>query len=570
MKGLLKSVKGFLKTTKGKAALGVGTAAVVGVVVAVAILLNGQGYRTIAVQEVNGTSIIKNEKQESSNAYVGMHLNSGDDATVQAASDMTLLLDMDKYVYAEENTHFWLQAEGDSETSKTRIYLDQGSILNRLNTKLENGEEYEVDTPNSVMAVRGTVFRSTVYYDSNGIAWTRFEVFQGSVYVELKTLEGEFNGISEVFNAGEAAVIRASSDFSEFVADDNGEVKRSIEYESIPQGTALKLVQSIDEGEELYIGKELLMDYTKLEEHKMEEVIVEEATCSKEGQKEVHCIVCNEVIETITISKLPHEVPDEWENVEEPDCVNTGLEQKVCSVCGEIVETQEINALGHTSGIFVVTAEATCTGEGQRVQRCTVCNEILRRETIAALGHSDGDWSGISAATCTSDGVMGKLCSRCGTILETTSIAALGHSYGGWSEISAATCTSGGSESRTCSRCGDTETSATAATGHSYGAWKTVTEANCTENGKQSRRCSGCGNLETSAIPATGHTYVYTHDWSTFEFDGTTGKVVVTIACSQGDIQVQEAIHTIQFDTEAKKYHCVHCDKDVTEEMGRL
>ena len=124
MKGLLKSAKGLLKTTKGKAVLGGGTVAVVGTVVAAAILLNDQAYRTVAVQEVNGTSIIQNEKQESSNAYVGMHLNSGDDVTVQAESDMTLLLDMDKYVYAEENTHFWLEAEGDSETSKTRIYLE--------------------------------------------------------------------------------------------------------------------------------------------------------------------------------------------------------------------------------------------------------------------------------------------------------------------------------------------------------------------------------------------------------------------------------------------------------------
>ena len=256
MKGLLKSVKGLLKTTKGKAVLGGGTVAVVGAVVAVAILLNNQGYRTIAVQEVHGTSIIKNEKQEISNAYVGMHLNSGDDVTVQAESDMTLLLDMDKYVYAEENTHFWLAAEGDSETSKTRIYLEQGAELNRLNTELTKGEEYQVDTPNSVMAVRGTVFRVCVYYDSDGIAWAKLEVYDGNVEVSLKTLEGEFNGESEVFGPGEAALIRASSDFSEFVVDDNGNVKWPIDYEEIPQATALKLAEFIDDGDELCIDKE--------------------------------------------------------------------------------------------------------------------------------------------------------------------------------------------------------------------------------------------------------------------------------------------------------------------------
>ena len=506
MKGLLKSAKGLLKTTKGKAALGGGAVAVVGTVVAAAILLNDQAYRTVAVQEVNGTSIIQNEKQESSNAYVGMHLSSGDDVTVQAESDMTLLLDMDKYVYAEENTHFWLEAEGDSEKSKTRIYLDQGAALNRLNTKLTEGEEYEVDTPNSVMGVRGTVYRVCVYYDSDGLAWTNLEVYEGNVEVSLKTLEGEYNGVSELFGPGEAAVIRASSDFSEFVVDDNGNVKWPIDYEDIPQATALKLAEFIDDGDDLCIGKELLMDYTKLEEHKTEEIIVEEATCSKEGSKEIRCTVCNEVTETITIPKLPHEVPDEWEIVEEPDCENTGLEQKVCSACGEIVETREINALGHTSGEFVVTAEATCTEEGQRVQHCTVCNEILRRETIAVLGHVTGDWQTISDATCTEDGQRVKVCTRCGATVETNNIDALGHNYGDWTVTSAATCTSGGSESRTCSRCGDTETSTIAATGHNYGAWTTVKNATCEEAGSQSRTCSSCGNTETSTIAATGHT----------------------------------------------------------------
>lgn len=503
MKGLLKSAKGLLKTTKGKAVLGGGTVAVVGTVVAAAILLNDQGYRTVAVQEVNGTSIIQNEKQESSNAYVGMHLNSGDDVTVQAASDLTLLLDMDKYVYAEENTHFWLEAEGDSETSKTRIYLDQGAELNRLNTALTEGEEYEVDTPNSVMAVRGTVFRVCVYYDSDGIAWAKLEVYDGNVEVSLMTLEGEFNGESEVFGPGEAAVIRASSDFSEFVVDDNGNVKWPIDYEEIPQATALKLAEFIDDGDELCIDKELLMDYTELEEHKTEEIIVEEATCTKEGSKEIRCTVCNEVTETITIPKLPHEVPDEWEVVEEPDCENTGLEQKVCSVCGEMVESREINALGHTSGEFVVTAAAACTEVGQRVQRCTVCNGILRRETIAALGHVTGDWQTISEPDCTDDGQRVKVCTRCGATVETDNTAAYGHSYGGWTVTSAATCTTDGSQSRTCSRCGDTDTATIAATGHNYEVVEIP--ATCTTPGSTTRTCTICGDKQYTVKPATGH-----------------------------------------------------------------
>ena len=534
MKGLLKSAKGLLKTTKGKAALGGATVAAVGAVAAGVILLNDQAYRTVAVQEVNGTSIIKNEKQESSNAYVGMHLNSGDDVTVQEASDMTLLLDMDKYVYAEENTHFWLEAEGDSETSKTRIYLDQGAALNRLNTKLTEGEEYEVDTPNSVMAVRGTVYRVCVYYDSDGIAWTRLEVFQGGVYVELKTLEGEFNGVSEVFTAGEAALIRASNDFSEFVVGENGSVKHEIAYKEIPKKTAMELVSYMDMGEELCIGKELLMDYTKLQEHKTEEIIVEEPTCTKEGKKEIYCIVCEEVDETVTIPALGHKVQEDWVVVTEAGCTTKGLEQKQCTVCGEVVETREIDALGHTSGEFVVTKEATCIEAGQRVQRCTVCNEILRRETIAALDHVIGDWQTISDATCTSGGQSVKVCTRCGATVETTSTAALGHSYGGWTVTSAATCTSDGSQSRTCSRCGSTETSTIAATGH---------------------------DIDISVLDGLEHLPIIDDEGNIIGVY----EIGTCATCGEENVQVRYGVTEIEIDGGATMYICDHCKQDIAQ-----
>lgn len=502
----LKIAKEFLKTGKGKAALGGGTA-VTAAAVATGVLLSGQAYRTIAVEEVNGTSIIQNEEQESSTAYAGMHLNSGDDVTVQAVSDMTMLLDMDKYVYAEENTHFWLEAEGDPETSRTRIHLDRGAELNRLNTELAEGETYEVDTPNSVMAVRGTVFRVCVYYDDAGLAWTSFEVYDGEVEVTLKTLEGEFNGVAEVFGPGEAALIRASDDFSEFVVGEDGKVKRPIMYKEIPQSTAKKLVEFMDDGDVLCIAKELLMDYTKLEEHKMEEVVTEEATCSKEGKKVIRCTVCNEEEETVTIPRLSHTVSEEWEIIEEPDCENTGLEQKVCTACGEVMETWEIDALGHTPGEFVVTTEATCEQEGERVQRCSVCDAVLQRETIAALGHITGNWQTTVNATCTLDGQLSDTCSRCGVITAVNSIPALGHSYGGWTVTSHASCTSSGSESRTCSRCGHSETTRISSSGHSYGDWTVTSEATCTSDGSQSRTCRRCGSTETSTIAASGHSY---------------------------------------------------------------
>ena len=53
------------------------------------------------MQETNGTTVVLDAKKTSTNAYKGMHLVAGNDVTVQKISDLTMLFDMDKYMYAE-------------------------------------------------------------------------------------------------------------------------------------------------------------------------------------------------------------------------------------------------------------------------------------------------------------------------------------------------------------------------------------------------------------------------------------------------------------------------------------
>nr|MCR4989645.1 hypothetical protein [Lachnospiraceae bacterium] len=143
----------FFKTTLGKViAVGGGTVVAVGIIIAV--ILQGKGYRSISVQQVTGDVIITGEKNNGQ-AYVGQRLFSGDDVSVKAASELVMCMDSDKYVYADQNTHFSLQASGAKEDSLIKIYLDAGSELNVLQSKLGPNDTYEVDTPNSTMAVRG-------------------------------------------------------------------------------------------------------------------------------------------------------------------------------------------------------------------------------------------------------------------------------------------------------------------------------------------------------------------------------------------------------------------------------
>ena len=102
-------------------------------------------------------------------AYEGMRLESGDRITVGADSWLKIKMDEDKYALVEPGTILRLEASGSSTDSKTVLHLEAGAVSSRLESKLSDGASYEVNTPNSTMAVRGTVFRVEVTIDENGV-----------------------------------------------------------------------------------------------------------------------------------------------------------------------------------------------------------------------------------------------------------------------------------------------------------------------------------------------------------------------------------------------------------------
>ena len=52
-----------------------------------------------------------------------MSLNDGDDVVVSSGSTLTLDIDSDKHLFADENTHFCVTVEGSEGNTKTIIHL---------------------------------------------------------------------------------------------------------------------------------------------------------------------------------------------------------------------------------------------------------------------------------------------------------------------------------------------------------------------------------------------------------------------------------------------------------------
>lgn len=423
----------FLKSTKGKVIMIAGVAVAI-VAILIFVLTRGDGYRSISVEQTKGNVNITGEKNNGP-AYVGQHLYSGDDVTVGEVSQLTMCMDNDKYVYADADTHFSLQASGAKEDSKIKILLDAGSELNELKSKLGENDTYEVDTPNSTMSVRGTTFRVTVYNAKDGTIYTLIEVTEGQVLVRLKNTKGEYNGEEKLLGPGESALVRGNADFSEFVTSDSldpddiisGEIEQTdilmLSYDTLPKDGMERLIELLEKSgivsEEGGSGEDT--DNAADGDNAGNAVTpTPETTDTTEEDNTAS------VTPTVAATKHVHQAGD-WVTTVAAGCETPGSMEQKCTECGEVMGTKEIPAKGHVPGEWVTVSSAECESSGYKQQSCTVCGKALAAENIPATGHNYGDWS-ISDATCTADGSRTRTCSLCSSS-ETETIPALGHDF---------------------------------------------------------------------------------------------------------------------------------------------
>ncbi|MFI3171230.1 MAG: InlB B-repeat-containing protein [Eubacteriales bacterium] len=213
-------------TRKKKIIIGCVIGAIVLLVIGIWWWSQPSSYRLVKVVETSGT--VELERDGISNIQVtsAMNLENNDRVSVGIDSYARLTLDQDKYVYAEASTEFELVAEGDSKTSKSLIKLNKGAITTEIQEPLQTNSTFEIETPNSVMAVRGTVYRVEALLDENGDTYTLVTVFEGEVETQLIAPDGTISDPVQV-DAGKGVVVRGDEMISEYVVadlDENGNV----------------------------------------------------------------------------------------------------------------------------------------------------------------------------------------------------------------------------------------------------------------------------------------------------------------------------------------------------------
>lgn len=236
--------------------LGVTLAAVVAAAVALILVLDGkeETYRSILVYQVSGEATITREGVGEMEAYENLMLQSGDTVTVAADSSLRLKLDDDKYIMVEPESELGITADGNSEDSRTSIDLRRGAITNEIQNKLSEGSSYEVTTPNSIMAVRGTVFRVSVEYDENGDTYTRVSTFEGRVVSRLIKPDGSVVDEEVVIEDGNEVIIRGTAEDTIYLTG-----PEEIDFASLPTETLEYLWEIAENGTKLCITAEELL-----------------------------------------------------------------------------------------------------------------------------------------------------------------------------------------------------------------------------------------------------------------------------------------------------------------------
>lgn len=261
-------------------------------------------YRSIQIYELSGITTITRDGIGQMEAVENLYLESGDRLVVGEESTARLKLDDDKYILVEENSELVIVAEGNKVDSKTTIHLVKGAITNEIQNKLTDDSFYEVTTPNSVMAVRGTVFRVEVYYDESGEVYAKVSTFEGKVVSSLIHPDGTREEETLLIPDGKEATIHMDLDITEFLTDE----PTDIVYEEIPLVVLECLVEIIENGTELQNIS--LDELQELVEQKIEE---------REPETE----------ETEPMEETEETEEPETEETEEPDSVtdetnNTG------------------------------------------------------------------------------------------------------------------------------------------------------------------------------------------------------------------------------------------------------
>lgn len=550
------------------------------------LLLSGSetAYRSISIAEISGRVMTENNGNSYA-AYENMVIGGGYALTTEKESYTRMLLDGDKYMKLEEQSHAVFENLGDPQSHRTVIRLNYGTFTTEITKPLGNNEDYIVNTPNAVLAVRGTFFRVEVSFDTNGDAYTDVYTYGGAVACHRIMPDGTEVDEEVMIDTGYKARIKMDEIITVYVEE-------LIEYEEdhvdplemsdVGDGQLVDVYNASAHGHEMFRSTKELWD-----EIVEREINLNDYVSVYDGEKIVPYAADEKPTETFVTTPAPETA----QKVNPPD--NTETQQPESSLLSDTTGSEPI--IAEASVLPAGTTAAEVFAEPFPETDSTVApTGNVAAETVAPnpIGTSGTSPTGRPAVTTAPNGITATTTEEtteltgeteetedmeetegaapAAVIAETTTTTAANqspsaeivtrpqafttsvppipvittvstepsHVHTLVEETVAASCTETGVVRIRCSVCG-TVVSETVipALGHNTGS--VTVAAACEEDGERLDVCKLCGVIVSQAvIPATGHTETVETVEATCTASGS-----ITVKCSVcGKILSQETI----------------------------
>ena len=485
----------------------------------------GEEYRTVCVVETKGVVEAVKDKIVYP-AYSGMMLQEGYSIETIGDSFVRLVLDGDKYVKLEPGSKLVCEALGTVGSGKTKLSLEKGSMTAELVSPLKDDEEFTVNTPNAVLAVRGTFFRVDLNEVEDGDLVADVLTYGGQVAIRRILPTGKIVNEEVLIDAGYKVRVNMDTKNTVYVVDgiktvepDKVKVPEPINVRDIPDEDMVDIYFSVQNGHELFISEEETA--TLIEER---EIQIEEYTPVYEKAEMVA-----EKLEAGEISSIPVIQENEAKSRTSEDTGNPSEDSSDKSSTKD-TDTKESEKEDVKEDSKDKTKD-TAKGTGGKTSTTIPVVDNTQTTPVAVpttgttesgrgdTGNTSGDGSGGESSSSSdgsgsgSDGSSGGWSSSSSGGSGSGSGRSSGRSSGGGSShthsytssvTTEPTCTGTGVRTYTCS-CGDSYTETIDATGHNY-TDSITKQPTCTETGIRTYTCS-CGDSYTETIDATGHNY---------------------------------------------------------------
>lgn len=450
-----------------------------------------EGYRTVKVFEISGrVGVVKDGVEYE--AYSGMVLTEGYSIVTSSDSYVRLVLDGDKYIKLEEGSKATFEKLGMLGSGKTTINLERGAILSEVVNPLKADESYIVNTPNAVLAVRGTLFKVSVNVNEKGESNTNIYTYGGAV--GSKRIEPNGNVIDEqvVIDAGYKTSVKMDDVETIYVIENtdninSSENKERINVIDISDEDMVDIYFASKNGHEMFIATDKIEEELELRGVDVtEEKSVYDKAERLDKEKNVTSIDDGDFLLVDNDEENNEENNDvigdgghrheEVTTIEEATCLEEGKKTVICKECGELISERVLAALGHEEADANIVKHATCSEDGLQHINCVRCEALVREEVIEAIEHQE-----VLVGT----KEVHTKCSTCDVVLSTS------HNYT-TSVIKEATCKEQGELAYACG-CGYNYVERTAKVEHKE---KTnTTDATCLEDGKVVVSCELCNTI---------------------------------------------------------------------------